>query len=169
LQQTAERQGFVPNSMGHLEDLYETLGPMCRIFLAEHDGRPIAGMLAIAFGDTVVYKRGAWSGQGGKLRPNEAMHWEAIRWAIGEGYSRYDFDGIELDAAQAALAGEKLPRSAVNSVSRFKLGFGGDAVLLPEASVHVPNRLLRFGHDHVYSRISGLGPVKRLVKRMRVG
>ena len=39
---------------------------------------PVSAMLAIPFGDTVVYKRGAWTGEHGALRPNEALHWAAI-------------------------------------------------------------------------------------------
>lgn len=168
LEKTAQRQGFVANSRGYLEDLYDTLGPWCRIFLAEFEGHPVGGMLAMTFGDTVVYKRGAWSGEEGKRRPNEVMHWEVIRWAIQEGFTTYDFDGIEPDVARAVIAGDPIPGDALESVTRFKLGFGGRVVILPESSTYVPNRLLRFGHDHVYSRLADLGPVKQVVKRARI-
>lgn len=169
LVRTAERQGFVPNSKGHLHDVFDTLGDWCRVFLAEVDGVAVSGMLAMTFGDTVVYKRGAWSGEAGDKHPNEAMHWAAIRWARDNGFARYDFDGIEPDAARAVLAGGDLPGSAVDSVTRFKLGFNGDVVLLPETLSYVPNRVLRFGYQRLYPEVADLGPVKRLVKRVRVG
>jgi lipid II:glycine glycyltransferase (peptidoglycan interpeptide bridge formation enzyme) len=169
LVRTADRQGFVSNSLSYLEDLFDTLGPECRIFIAEYDGRPVAGMLAMTFGDTVLYKRGAWSGEEGKRRPNEVMHWEAIRWAISNGYAFYDFDGIEPHVARAVLDGEKIPGEAVESVTRFKLGFGGDVLLLPETSTYLPNRVLRYAHDRVYSRVADVGFVKGLVKKARVG
>jgi lipid II:glycine glycyltransferase (peptidoglycan interpeptide bridge formation enzyme) len=169
LERTAERQRFVANSASYLRLLYKTLGPWCQVFIAEFEGRPIAGMLAMTFGDTVVYKRGAWSGEEGKRRPNEVMHWEAIRWAISEGFARYDFDGIEPDVARAVLAGEKISGSAVESVTRFKLGFGGDVVLLPEASTYLPAQTTRFIHDRMYPRIADVRVVRQLVKRLRVG
>lgn len=166
---TAERQGFVANSRSYLEDVVGTLESDCRLFVAEFDGRPVAGMLALTFGDTVVYKRGAWSGEEGKRRPNEVMHWEAISWAVEQGFRFYDFDGIEGHVASAVLAGEKIPHDAIDSVTRFKLGFGGDVVLLPEASSYLPNRLFRMAHDRVYSHLAGLRFVKRAVRRARVG
>jgi lipid II:glycine glycyltransferase (peptidoglycan interpeptide bridge formation enzyme) len=169
LMKTAERQGFVPNSLTHLEDLHETLGDWCRIFLAEVDGRAVAGMLAMTFGDTVVYKRGAWSGDEGDKRPNEVMHWGVIQWAREHGFTRYDFDGIEPDIARTVLAGEKVSGSATESVTRFKLGFSGEILLLPETVSFVPNRVLRFGYDRMYPQIAHFGPVKQLVKRARVG
>lgn len=169
LRETAERQGFIANSSSYLEDLFDTLGPDCRIFVAEYDGRPVAGMLALTFGDTVVYKRGAWSGEEGKRRPNEVMHWEAITWALDHGYAFYDFDGIEPHVAHAVLAGEKIPGESIESVTRFKLGFGGDVLVLPETSTYLPNRMFRYAHDRVYSRVADLRFVKRLMKRVRVG
>ena len=169
LLQTAERQGFIANSESYLEDLFDTLGSDCRIFIAEYEGRPVAGMLALTFGDAVVYKRGAWSGEEGKRRPNEVMHWEAISWAIDMGYRWYDFDGIEPEVAKAVLDGQKIPGEAIESVTRFKLGFGGELLLLPETSTYLPNRMLRFAHDRVYSRIAHVSLVKRLVKKARVG
>ena len=168
LEATARRQGFTPNSKSHLDDMFTTLDDWCRVFLAEFEGVPIAGMLAMTFGDTVVYKRGAWSGAEGARRPNEVMHWEAIRWAIRNGFRRYDFDGIEPEAARLALAGEKLTGDVAESVTRFKLGFGGDVVLLPETLSYLPNRLARFAYDRVYPSVAGFKPVRRLVKRIRV-
>lgn len=169
LVQTADRQGFIANSRSYLEDLFDTLGRECRIFIAEYEGRPIAGMLALTFGDTIVYKRGAWSGEEGKRRPNEVMHWEAISWGIDNGYRWYDFDGIEPSAASAVLDGDRIPGDAIQSVTRFKLGFGGDVLLLPETSTYLPNRIVRFAHDRVYSRVADVRIVKRLVKKARVG
>ncbi len=168
LEQTASRQGFVPNRLDYLLDLYETLGSWCEVFVAEYEGQAVAGLLAMTFGDTVVYKRGAWSGEEGNRRPNEVMHWEAIKWANAHGFKRYDFDGIEPDIARSVLAGEKVSGAAADSVTRFKLGFGGEVLLLPEASTYLPNRIVRLGHDRVYPRLASLRVMKRLVKRMRV-
>lgn len=169
LEKTAERQGFVPNSLQYLEDIYDTLGPWSQVFLAEYEGQAVAGMLAMTFGDTFVYKRGAWSGEEAARRPNEVMHWGAIQWAVEHGFTRYDFDGIEPDIARAVLDGKGIPGSAVDSVTRFKLGFGGDVVLLPQVSTYLPNRLLRFGHDHVYPLVADKRLVRRLVRNVRIG
>ena len=72
-------------------------------------------MACISFGDTVVYKRGGWSGRHGDHRPNEFMHWSAMLWAQQNRYRYYDFDGVY--------------------PNQFKLGFGG--AVLDRANTYV--------------------------------
>lgn len=167
---TAARQGFESNSIQHLARLFEALEPagQCTMFIAEDAAGPVSATLLVAFGHSVVYKRGAWSGRAGNLHPNEVLHWTAMLWAKEAGFETYDFDGIDPQVARAVLDGQSVPKDATQSVSRFKLGFGGDVVLLPTALSYVPNILLRIGHDRVVTPLSKTRPGRLVAKWVRV-
>jgi lipid II:glycine glycyltransferase (peptidoglycan interpeptide bridge formation enzyme) len=169
LRQTATRQGFAPFPRSYFEHMWEVLTPggHIRLTFAECDGEVLAGQLAIVFGDTVVNKLSVWSGRGGNRRPNEALQWSTIRWAHDHGYRTYDLEGLKLSAARAIIAGERLPDSAEQSVSSYKLGFGGAVVIMPPARVYVTNPALRLGFRQVFPRISGRRAVKAVLKGMR--
>lgn len=145
LEATGQRQGFAPEPEAYIRELYRLLAPRgwLELLVAEYQGEPVSAALLIAFGDTVFYKRGAWSGRCGKHRPNEVMQWEAIRWAKAQGYRYYDFEGIDPAAAQALLRGEA-PDLAAQTVTSFKLGFGGRVALFPEVYAYVYNPILRW-------------------------
>lgn len=164
---TARRQGFVAADEDYLTALFDELDPLgqCVIMIAEAEGAPVSAMLGIVFGDRIVYKRGGWSGTHGECRPNEVLHWSTMQWAKAAGLRRYDFDGIEPEVAKALASGTDGPEPT--HVTRFKLGFGGQVVLLPESLAFVPNPLLRFGYTTVFPRIKGLKVVKQTVKRLR--
>lgn len=146
LSQTGERNDFVPSSLNYFEAMHDLFSENdhFRLIFAEHEGEIISSILLIAFGDTVLYKRGGWSGEKGNLRPNEALHWDAIEWSKAHGYRYYDFEGIQEDVARAALRGEDIPNSALNTYSRFKLGFGGDVLILPKTYVYSRNPLFKW-------------------------
>jgi lipid II:glycine glycyltransferase (peptidoglycan interpeptide bridge formation enzyme) len=156
LEQTAVRQNFSPNSASHLANMCRILTPagQFKLFIAEFEGRAVSGLLAVPFRDTVIYKRGAWSGQHGNRRPNEALHWAAIRWAKSKGFRYYDFDGIQARTAKGIVNGEPLPDSMLHSVTRFKLGFGGRVVLLPGSYSYICHPLLRWGYQRTFPLIA---------------
>jgi peptidoglycan pentaglycine glycine transferase (the first glycine) len=131
LEATGRRQGFDPYPAEYHRRLWEAFAPrgQARLFVAEHEGIALSMAFLIAFGDTVIYKIGAWSGsKGSPPGPNELMHWTAIRWAHDAGYRYYDFDGIPVDVARRVIDGGDPPTSGLPF---FKLGFGGDPVLYP--------------------------------------
>jgi len=143
LRLTSERQRFAVPSPDYFDHMLRVpaLNGHVRVFLAEFDGQPLSAAILIGFGDTVSYKRGAWSGQHGNLHPNELMHWTAMRWAKKHGYRYYDLEGIDPPAADAT-AGPWAPH-VERSVSTFKLGFGGEVVLSPGAYERIHNPVLR--------------------------
>lgn len=169
LVRTAERQGFTPNSLQYFVDFQRAMPGDSELFLAEGASGPIAGILLVGFGDRVVYKRGAWSGRDGNLHPNELLHWTAMLWAKEAGYRYYDFDGIDPQVAAVIASGGALPREALVSVSRFKLGFGGDIVITPSSVGYIPNRLFRFGYDRAFTPLRHTRVARRLVKRLQAG
>ncbi len=168
IESTSDRQHFTAPDRHYLYELYDRLKPAgrCAVFLSEVEGVPVSAVFIIIRADTAVYKRGGWNGSHADKRPNELLHWHVIQWAKEHGLSWYDFDGIEPDIARRILAGEHVEGQGV---TRFKLGFGGEVFLLPGSVSYVPNRMLRYGYNHVFPRFSKLRPVKRALRRLRAG
>lgn len=169
LRATAKRQGFEPFPLDYFVHMWEVMRPggLLRLTLAEVEGAVVAGQLAVPFGNSVVNKLSVWSGEYGHARPNEALQWETMSWAHEQGFELYDLEGINLAAAEALIRGESLPKVQSQTVTSFKLGFGGRVVMGPQAQVLVTNPLLRFGFGTLYPRIGDRMWMRRAVKRFR--
>jgi len=169
LASTADRQGFSAPSRSFLHRVIDQLNPLgwAHIMLVEHQGQPVSGMLAVTVGDTFIYKRAAWSGSVSEYRPNEFMHWNAFNWAIERGFQHYDFDGLELATAHSVLETAGASKQEPTPVDRFKLGFGGSPVVLPEVLTYVPNPAARLAYQRVFPVVAQNKSVKRAVKKMR--
>jgi lipid II:glycine glycyltransferase (peptidoglycan interpeptide bridge formation enzyme) len=150
LEATAARQGFDPYPAAYYQRLWDAFGTtgQARLLIVEHEGTPMSAGLLIAFGDTVIYKIGAWGG-GAVPGTNELMHYTAICWARESGFRYYDFEGIPVDVARTVLDGGPAP---TNGVPFFKLGFGGDVVVFPGT------------HDVYFGRVLGAA-VRRIAPR----
>jgi lipid II:glycine glycyltransferase (peptidoglycan interpeptide bridge formation enzyme) len=162
---TGERQSFTPNGLSYFDAMWDILAPgdHIKLFLAELDGEAVSAILITAFGDTAVYKRGGWSGQHGSSHPNELLHWEAMLWAKTTGYRRYDFDGIDPVAVQAIESGEPVPADISDAVVRFKLGFGGRVLMLPNYYVYIRNPLLRWCFIKAFPKLVKIHKVEKLL------
>jgi lipid II:glycine glycyltransferase (peptidoglycan interpeptide bridge formation enzyme) len=149
---TASRQQFRTLNEKYLCEVWRlfSLGQHIKMFVAEFEGKPVSAAVVVAFGDTATYWKGGWSGQHGNRYPNEAVQWAAIQWAKSQGYRYYDFGGIPRALANAVLAGESVRNQVNYSVGFYKLGFGGQVELFPEALGYVYNPLLR----RIWSAIS---------------
>ena len=165
LMETGKRQDFTPPDEEFFVAMARLLGRHghFKLFLAEYQGEALAALLAVPFGDTVIYKRGAWSGRHGNLHPNEALHWAAIRWAKTQGYHHYDLEGIDPGIAAILTRGDSPPGPIADSVSRFKLGFGGRVTLLPGIFVYIYNPFLRWVYRTIYPKIAGWPVMERLM------
>jgi lipid II:glycine glycyltransferase (peptidoglycan interpeptide bridge formation enzyme) len=165
---TARRQGFAPYPMEYYRAVWRAFAHegRARLLLAERDGDPLAGVLVIGYGDSVVYKMGGWAGVRAGVHPNELLHWTAISWAHEQAFAFYDFEGIDERVARALAAGADPPAQAREGVTRFKLGFGGEVTLFPPAydwaCRPALTRVLRRGAP--YTR-RGVGIVQRLLGR----
>ena len=91
------------------------------LFLAKHEGTPLAGMYVFTFGDKYWYMYGASSDEKRNLKPNYLLQWEVMRWARERGLTHYDMVGVpkaeDLDES-----------SSLWGVYKFKEGFGGEIV-----------------------------------------
>lgn len=169
LTMTSDRQEFKAYSLEYFERMQSILGEAgCfKVFIAEYDREPVSALLAIAFGNRVHYKKGAWSGRYGKHRPNELMHWTAIQWAKEQGYHYYDFDGIDRQVAEALLEDDSLPADKTETVSRFKIGFGGEVVLVPSTFVWSYVPFLQKMYCNFYPKVSNWRLVRYLYGAFR--
>ena len=166
LEATGQRQGFVPD-LEAVRSMRRQMGEDCEVLLAVLEDRPIAGILTVRFGDRICYKRGAWSGLAGGLHPNERLQWEAMLRYRSRGVRIYDFEDIDRSVAAAFLETGKVPPEASQTLSSFKLGFGGRAVLLPDPLIRIPGRLARWAHDTIAPPLARSNSFERVIERIR--
>jgi len=85
------------------------------VFLAEHQNEIVAGAIFLSFGDQAIYKYGASANDTNKIRPNNLIMWEAIKWCSENG-----------------LRSLNLGRTDLNSegLLQYKRGWGGKESLL---------------------------------------
>ena len=114
---TGVRDGFVTRQPEYFAAMLDNLGEHCRLYMAFHEGTPIAGTLAIHYGDKVWYLYGASSNEHRNLMPNYMLQWTMIQWAIETGCRVYDFRGVSGDLSED---------NPLYGLYRFKKGFGGD-------------------------------------------
>ncbi len=153
---TSQRQGFMPYPKSYFETMARVLisNGALQFLIASYRGEPVSILLAVCFGDTVIYKKGAWFGCHGEHHPNEVLHWAAIQWAKSHGYQTYDLEGIEPQAAQSLLHSEPLSEVMRDTVTHFKLGFGGNIAMLPPPYEYLYSPILRWAHQAIGSRIA---------------
>lgn len=142
---TSRRQRFAPYPAIYYDTMFRVFSAVngARLLLAELDGRVVSAALLVAFGDTVTYKMGGWSGDHPSVAPNEPVQWEAICWSKANGFRWYDFDGISRAAAVALSRSGSAPDHLRGGVLHFKLGFGGEIALFPGALDNTPSSALR--------------------------
>jgi len=115
---------------GHEYDYYRQLfltlskSNHLKLFIAEHDGQPLAAILVTFFGEVATYLHGASSREKRELMPSYALQWAAIKEAMNRGCTLYDFWGV------APAEDKEHPWSGI---SRFKRGFGGEEIGFGEA------------------------------------
>ncbi len=117
--ETGVRDGFVTREESYFAQMLDNLGEHCRLYMAYYEGQPIAGTLAIWYGDKVWYLYGASANEHRNLMPNYMLQWNMIEWAVEQGCRIYDFRGVP------GRVGEDHP---LYGLYKFKLGFGGDYV-----------------------------------------
>lgn len=118
LQVTAERDGFLIRSFDYYRDMWEVLVErnLARLFLADYQGKTLAGAITYRFGDKAWYVYGASSNEHRNVMPNHLLQWEMIRWAKEEGCRIYDFRGV-------SCTKDENPADPLAGLYRFKAGF----------------------------------------------
>ena len=90
---TMRRHRSLPRCWRQMALDQELLGPagVFRLFIAEHESRPVAAAIFHAYRDTVDLLYNGSDDSARDLRPNFALYWHAISWAIENGYRRFDW------------------------------------------------------------------------------
>ncbi|HZD10044.1 MAG TPA: peptidoglycan bridge formation glycyltransferase FemA/FemB family protein [Candidatus Binatia bacterium] len=166
---TTERKQFAGFPRRYYDAMWRILAPRgyMKLLVAEYEGEIVSELMLITFGDTALNKLGVWSGKHGDKRPNDAIHWAAATLAKSLGHRYYDLGGIAESAAEAILQGEPLPESAVQTVTSFKLDFGGEVLLFPFASDYHAKPLYRWAFTEVYPWLHKHKSVRRAFNWLR--
>ena len=115
---TGVRDGFVTHKPEYFAAMLDNLGEHARLYMAfDPNDTPIAGTLAIHYGDKVWYLYGASSNEHRNLMPNYLLQWRMIQWAVETNCRIYDFRGVSGDVSED---------NPLYGLFRFKQGFGGD-------------------------------------------
>ncbi len=136
---TGVRDGFVTRQPQYFADMLDNLGEHARLYMAYHDGKPIAGTLAIHYGDKVWYLYGASSNEDRNLMPNYLLQWSMIQWALELGCRVYDFRGVSGDLSED---------NPLYGLYKFKKGFSGDFVEFIGEMDLILNRPVYFAVEH---------------------
>ncbi len=137
--ETGVRDGFVTRQPEYFSQMLDNLGEHCRLYMAFSEGAPIAGTLAIHYGDKVWYLYGASSNEHRNLMPNYLLQWRMIQWAIETGCRVYDFRGVSGDLSED---------NPLYGLYKFKKGFGGDFTEFVGEMDLVLNRPVYFAVEH---------------------
>ena len=115
--ETGMRDNFVTRPLSYFENMLEYMGENARLYMAYYEGNPIAGTLAIRYGNKVWYLYGASSNAYRNVMPNYLLQLEMIRWAVDTGCEIYDFRGV---------SGDLTPENPLYGLYKFKKGFSGE-------------------------------------------
>ncbi|MCK4814459.1 GNAT family N-acetyltransferase [bacterium] len=92
------------------------------LFLARYEGEIAAGAMVARSGKHVHYLWGMTNRKFSKQRAGEAVQWSVIQWAVAQGCTRYDLEGID----------------PVNNLGtyQFKKKMGGKVVVLKGKNIY---------------------------------
>ncbi len=117
MEETGTRDGFITRPLAYFETMLDAFGDNARLYMAYWQGKPIAGTLAIYYGNKVWYLYGASSNSHRNVMPNYQLQWEMICWAVECGCDIYDFRGV---------SGDLSPENPLYGLYLFKKGFSGE-------------------------------------------
>jgi hypothetical protein len=163
---TCQHQHTAPNpaSPSAAAALWRSFAPprgKRRLCFAMVDGRAIATALSIAFGDRVTIWKVGWDRTGRTAHANTLLAWDAITWASAGGYRWFDFASLDRDIAEAKLGETLVTEEIAGRRDVFKLGFGGEAWLLPPAMTRLASAPLRALHR--WAQAPSLQRVARMI------
>jgi hypothetical protein len=95
---------------GRIQKYLADSHPM-RILICKDQGKPLAGLVASAMGDSAIYLLGATSDDGLNSKGTYLLQWTMIKWLKENGIRWYDLGGIDPEANPG--------------VYHFKRGFSG--------------------------------------------
>lgn len=162
---TCERQRTQPDPATEpaLLQVWHAFRPnQVRLFLAECEGRVIAGVFLLCFGDRVTGWKKGWSGEYRERHPNSLLLFETIEWSCRNGYQLFDFCAVRSDIAATLLRGESLTDEQRRSRDFVNLSFGHKPILLPEGRLYIGSPIVRL----LYRAVTAHQFTRRLIQRL---
>lgn len=121
IEKTTLRDQFSAHPQEYYRQQIKSLAPEnARLYLAEYQGKTIAGVIVTFFGRTATYLHGASDYQYRRLMAPHLLQWTAILEAQAKDCREYDFWGVAPENAA-----QDHPWTGI---TRFKEGFGGRRV-----------------------------------------
>lgn len=135
---TGERDGFYIRSREYFELIYDSMMPNnIKLMFAEYNGKPIACVMNIMYGNKQWYLYGGSLNEHRNLMPNYLLQWEMIKKAIKDKCEVYDFRGIcAIDE-----------NNKNEGLYRFKKGFNAELLEFMEI-YKVYNKFIYFIFEH---------------------
>ena len=116
MQVTGERDGFSTRPKAYFERMLDALGENVRLYMAYYNGVAVSGAITTQYANKTCYVYGASDNNHRNVMPNYLVQWEMICWAIDNGCTVYDFQGV---------SGNLDENSPHYGLYRFKKGFNG--------------------------------------------
>lgn len=119
--ETALRDGFAIRNREYYQTVWGGFirQDLAQPFIAEVEGKAVAGLIAYRFGATAWYLYGMSRDLHRDRMPNYLLQWEAMRWAKAQGCITYDLWGAP---------DERSEDDPLWGVYRFKSGFGAQVL-----------------------------------------
>lgn len=119
LETTGERDGFFIRKKEYFEKIYDSFDKEhLKLVFADYEGKPIACVLNIFYGNKEWYLYGGSLNEHRNLMSTYLLQWEMIKEAIARGMDCYDFRGVCASSETDYNEG----------LYRFKKGFNADFV-----------------------------------------
>lgn len=120
MKDTGARDDFFIRPISYFEKIYDCMGEKhARLIIAEFEGKPIAAVMPILYGNKVWYLYGGSSNEYRNLMPNYQLQFEMMKWGLENNCEVYDFRGV---------SGFKDENDPQYGVYRFKKGFNPEFV-----------------------------------------
>ena len=167
LQQTGRRAEFPVRPQTYYHQEWHIFAPLNRLklFLAMYEGKLLAGRMVAMFEGNAATLHSASAGSAKKLKPNELLMWECIRWAKAQGCTTYDVWGIPNEVGEHHYKNKPLPANQKHGlwgVYNFKRGFGGDLVYYVGTFDYIYSKPWYWCMNLVTSRLGSLDSLAQL-------
>ena len=170
LEFTAQQAGFAIRSREYYRQEWNALAPQgyLKLFLALYKGEVLAMRVPAVFGNRAATLHSGSFGVHRKLKANELLMWESLKWAKVQGCTTYDVWGIPGEIGAHQYLGQPLPKvqkGGLWGVYYFKRGFGGDLVYYVGAYDFVYSRPLYWLMNTVMDRMGSLEKLAQIADR----
>lgn len=149
---TRKHHGIPPQPYYFFEKVYDYI--ISRnygfVVLASYKGKNIAGAVYFHFGKKAIFKYGASDRRYQRLRPNNLIMWEAIKWYSRNGYEHFSFGKTE-------------PEN--KGLIQFKDGWGAEKVIIKHYRYDLNKSAFMNGNAHaaeLHSKVFNKMPIPLL-------